>query len=185
MSKTLIVAAVGGSIMEGVAAGGEVMADNTLLNDVGDIIHIINIDITLVLWIHPVEFFKGVDGYGIVAGILASETTVSIFNKDAAMDVHLTDSLVDGIGLGSGRFVQYNDLGMVDALDAELETEHLGKRIAFIQHAKNGDVDMVELGKIEALERLDAEERAVFCHLKYTWHTVCVLRFIGSNRNNQ
>ena len=95
--KTLVVAAIDGGILETIASSREIVGDDTLLYDVCDIIHIINGDVALVLWIDPVELFQRMDDNGVSRCILACETTVCILDEDGALDVLLENGLIDGL----------------------------------------------------------------------------------------
>ena len=97
--ELLVVAAIGIGTLKTIASGCEEVEYNAFLNDVGDVVHIINAHIALVLRVDPIEFFKWMDGDGIADGILTTEATIGILDEDAAMDILLENCLVDGIGL--------------------------------------------------------------------------------------
>ena len=86
-------------IGKGVASGCEVVGDDALLDDVGDVIHIIDRNVTLVLGIDPVKLFQRIDSDGIAYSIFTRETTIGIFDEDGTLNMLLEDGLVDGLGL--------------------------------------------------------------------------------------
>ena len=94
--ETFVIVTVGGSTLETITSGCEVVGDDTLLNDVGDIVHVIDRDVTLVLGIDPIELFQRVYDNGVSRSILACETTVCILDEDGALDVFLENGLIDG-----------------------------------------------------------------------------------------
>lgn len=95
--ETFVIVTVGGGRRERVASSCEIVGDDSLLYDVCDIIHVINGDVALVLWIDPVELFQRMDDNGVSRSILACETTVCILDEDGALDVLLENGLIDGL----------------------------------------------------------------------------------------
>ena len=91
-----IVPAIDGGILETIASSREIVGDDTLLNDVCNIIHIINGDVALVLWIDPVKLFQRMYGNGIACSIFACEAAVGILDEDGALDVFLANGLING-----------------------------------------------------------------------------------------
>ena len=183
--KTLVVAAIDGGILETIPSGCEVVGDDTLLYDVCDIIHVINGDVTLVLWIDPVELFQGMDGYSIACCILACEATVCILDKNGALDMLLEDGLIDGFWLRACGFIEDDYLGIGDAIDAELEQESLGEGVLLVEVAQDGDVDVVELGKVEALEGSDAMHDTILGNEEDARDANSILGLVGSNWHDE
>lgn len=179
--ETLIILAVGVGLLERVASGCEVMRDDTLLYDVGDIVHIIDTDIALILGIDPIELFKRMDDDGVVCGIITCKTTVGILNEDRAVDVLLADGLVYGLGLRGGGLIEDYYLGIGDAIDTELECETFGERILLIEVTEDGNVYMVEAGEVETLEGPDAMHDSVFGGEEYARETGGIFGLVGSD----
>lgn len=95
--EALVVAAIDGGILETIASSREIVGDDTLLYNVCDIIHIINGDVALVLWIDPVKLFQRMYGNGIACSIFTCETAVCVLDEDGALDVLLENGLIDGL----------------------------------------------------------------------------------------
>ena len=169
--EALVVLAVGGGTIETVASGCEVVGDDALLDDVGDVVHVIDRDVALVLGVDPIELLQRMDGDGIVCGIFACEGAVGIFDEDGTVDVLLEDGLVDGLRLRTCGFIEYDYLCIGDTIDAELEEESLGEGVLLIEVAQDGDVDVVELCEVEALESSNAMHDAIFGYHEHFWNT--------------
>lgn len=161
------------------------MGDDALLDDVGDVIHIIDRNVTLVLGIDPVKLFQRIDSDGIAGSIFTRETTVGIFDEDGTLNMLLEDGLVDGFGLRLCGLIKDNYLGIGDSVDAELEEQTLAEGILLIKVPKDGDVDTIEPGQVENLEGSDAMHDAIFCYEEYARNTCCILGFIGGNRHDE
>lgn len=183
--QTLIVLGVGIGLLERVASGSEVMRDDALLYDVGDVIHIIDTDIALVLGIDPVELFKRMNDDGIVCGVITRKTTVGVLNEDRAVNVLLADGLVYGLGLRGSGLVEDYYLGIGDAIDTELECETFGERILLIEVTEDGDVYMVEAAEVQTLEGADAMHDSVFGDEEYARKTGGIFRFVGSDGHDE
>lgn len=121
MLKAFVAVAVGVGTFEAVASGCEVVRDNALLDDVGDVVHFINRDVALVLGVDPIKLLQRMDGDGIVCSIFACEGAVCILDEDGTMNVLLEDGLIDGFGLRTGWFIEYDNLGIGDVIYTELE----------------------------------------------------------------
>lgn len=183
--EAFIVLAVGVGTIEAVTSGCEVVGDDALLDDVGDVVHIIDRDVALVLGVDPIELLQRMDGDGIVCGIFTREGAVGILDEDGTLDLLLEDGLIDGLRLRTGGFIEYDYLCIGDAIDAELKQETLCEGVLLIEVAQDGDVDVVELGEVEALEGPDAMHYAVFGYQEYFWNTRFVFWFIGCNRHDE
>lgn len=185
MLETLIILAVGVGFLERVASGCEVMRDDTLLYDVGDVIHIIDTDIALILGIDPIELFKRMNDDGVVCGIITCETTVGVLNEDGAVDVLLADGLVYGLGLRGSGLVEDYYLGISYAIDTELECETFSECILFIEVTENSDIDMVEAGEVKTLEGPDAMHDSVFGDEEDARETGGIFGLVGSDGHDE
>ena len=183
--ETFVVAAIGIGTLEAVASGCEVVGDDALLDDVGDIVHVIDRDVTLVLGVDPIELLQRMDSDGIVCGIFACEGAVGILNENGALDLLLEDGPVDGLGLRTGGFIENDYLCIGDAIDAELEQESLGESVLLIEVAQDGDVDMVELSEVEALEGSNAMHDTIFGNEEDARDARGVLGLVGCNGHDE
>lgn len=183
--EAFVVLTVSGSTIETITSGCEVVRDDALLDDVGDVVHVIDRDVALVLGVDPIELLQGMDGDGIVCGIFACEGAVGILDEDGALNLLLEDSLIDGIGLRTGGFIEDDYLGIGDAIDAELEQETLGEGVLLVEVAQDGDVDVVELVEVETLEGSYAMHDAVFGNEEDARDTSGILRLIGCNWHDE
>ena len=161
------------------------MGDDALLDDVGDVVHIIDRDVTLVLGIDPVKLFQRIDSDGIAGSVFTRETTVGIFDEDGTLNMLLEDGLVDGLGLRSCGLIKDNYLGIGNPVDAELEEQTLAEGILLIKVPKDGDVDTIEPGQVETLEGSDAMHDAIFCYEKYARNTCGMLGLVGGNGHDE
>lgn len=185
MLKAFVITAEGGGIREGVASGGEVVGDDTFLDDVGDIVHVIDRNITLILGVDPIELLQRMDGDGIVCSIFARKAAVGILNEDGALDMPMEDRPVDSLRLGASRFIQNNYLGIGNAIDAKLEEEALGKGILLIQVAQDCDIDTVKLREVKTFESTNAMHNTILSNKENTRNTRLVFGFVCCYRHDE
>lgn len=171
MLEALVVLAIGVGTIETVASCCEVVGDDALLDDVGDVVHFIDRDVALVLGVDPIKLLQRMNGNSIVSGIFTNEGAVGILDEDGSLDMLLEDGLKDGFGLRTSWFIKDDYLSIGDAIDAELEQESLGEGILLVEVTQDGDVDMVELSEVKALEGSNAKHDAVFGYHEYFWNT--------------
>ena len=95
--ETFVIVTVGGSTLETITSGCEVVGDDSLLNNICDIVHVIDRDVTLVLGIDPIELLLWVYGNGFACSIFTSESSFGILDEDGALDVLLENGLIDGL----------------------------------------------------------------------------------------
>lgn len=183
--KTLVVAAIDGGILETIASSREIVGDDTLLYDVCDIIHIINGDVALVLWIDPVKLFQRMDGNGIACSIFTCETAVGILDENGTLNLLLKNRPVDGFGLRLSGAFEDDYLCIGDSIDAELKLKAFGESILLIKMTQDGDVDMVEFGEIKTFECTNAVHHAILCNEKHAWDSGGILGFVGCNGHDE
>ena len=73
MSEALVILAVGGHVGKRISSGCEVMGYYALLDDIGNIVHVIDRDVTFVLGIDPIELFQRMNDNGIAGCDLPKE----------------------------------------------------------------------------------------------------------------
>ncbi len=172
-------------ILEAVTPGVEKVAYHALLDDVGDVLHVVDCDVALVARVHELELFERVYRNPVFGIDLGAEEAVSILDKDCTGDFLLFDCSHDCLGLGCRGLVENHYVNVVEAEAPELEPEQRVCVESLGMLAQDCEIYVVECVEVEAEHRLYAHKHPVAPGGEYARHCAGLITLVGSSRDYQ
>lgn len=172
-------------ILEAVTPGVEKVAYHALLDDVGDVLHVVDCDVALVARVHEFELFEGVYSHTVFGINLGAEEAVGVLDEDCTGDVLLFDCSHDCLGLRGRGLVENHYANVVEAEAAELQPEQRVNVESLGVLAQDCEIYVVECVEVEAEHRLYAHKHPVAPGGEYARHCAGLYALVGGSRDYQ